>query len=80
MSRAAADATMTARAPGLQAFIDAFHAAILARAAPDSPAAAAAARIFAALEIAGEEQPMSPRRLACCAHLSAEDGPAGAQA
>ncbi|MBX9604991.1 MAG: dimethylsulfoniopropionate lyase [Gammaproteobacteria bacterium] len=61
---------MTARAPGLQAFIDAFHAAILARAAPGSPTAAAAARIFAALEVPGEARPVEPRRLGCCAHLA----------
>lgn len=59
----------TPRAPTLQAFIDAFHAAILARSAPDSPAAAAAARIFAALEVPGEARPVQPRRLACCAHV-----------
>ncbi|MGE0859194.1 MAG: dimethylsulfonioproprionate lyase family protein [Gammaproteobacteria bacterium] len=61
---------MTARTPELQAFIDAFHAAIRARVAPDSPAAAAAARIFAALEVPGEQRPVQPWRLACCTHLA----------
>jgi hypothetical protein len=60
---------MARRVAELQAFIDAFRAAIEIRATPGSLAAAAAQRIFTALETPGEYPPLAPLRLACCRHV-----------
>ena len=60
---------MAARTAEMQAFIDAFQAAILARAAPGSPSAEAAHRIFTALATPAEMKPKTPARLDCCRHL-----------
>jgi hypothetical protein len=60
---------MGARSPELQAFLDAFREAIAARAAPASPTALAAARIFGAIEVAARASPPEPGRVACCRHL-----------
>lgn len=57
---------MVARSAELQGFIDAFREAIAARAAPGSPAAEAARRIFTALETPAEMEPVAPTRLDCC--------------
>lgn len=60
---------MGIRLPELQTFLDAFHDAIRAGAAPGSPPAAAAERIFGALAtpVATEHPP--PKRLPVCHHL-----------
>ena len=57
---------MVPRSVELQQFINAFREAIAARAAPGSPAAAAAGRIFTALETPSEMQPTAAARLDCC--------------
>jgi len=57
---------MTARLPELQAFLDAFHDAIRAKAAPGSPPAAAAERIFGALKTPVATEAPPPIRLPVC--------------
>lgn len=61
---------MTARLPELQAFLDAFRDAIRAKAAPGSPAAQAADRIFGALETPAPSGNAAPNRLPVCAHVA----------
>jgi len=60
---------MAGRLPELQAFLDAFSDAIVARAGPDQPTAKAAARIFGALATPAELEPVKPGRIPCCRHL-----------
>lgn len=60
---------MTARLPELQAFLDAFRDAIRAKAAPGSPAAAAAERIFGALATPADTLAPPPKRLPVCHHI-----------
>lgn len=74
---------MPKRLPELQSFLDAFHAAILARAEPGSPSHSAAGRIFGALTETVETGPTAPKRLPVCRHLApalatAQSGPAPA--
>mgnify|MGYP001491128538 CR=1 FL=1 len=61
---------MPHRLPELNAFLDAFHAAILARAEPGSPADAAADRIFSALAEPAAATAGRPKRLPICRHLA----------